>query len=158
MKTNKGISPLIATVIVVSITIAMAALVSTFLTGTMKKQTAQAGRGGEQVMECPSLMANLDISTDEGDINLDESADELTLVISNNAGSDVRGLKIRTYNGSLIELDKNPEPSTLNASTVKRVTANTTLANVNKIEVISTNCPGYKNTIVKEAGVWEIAG
>lgn len=159
---NKGISPLIATVIIISIVIAMSAMFSTFLTGTIKEQQAQAGKGSERAVQCPSLMGNLEI--DENEVIVASNNKSLSMLVSNNAGEKLEKLKIRVYNTNerniFLAEKSNMSTTTLEGGKSEYINASSiNVGNcINKIDLISGDCPGYKSAIKRSTctGSWEI--
>ncbi|MFB6216260.1 MAG: archaellin/type IV pilin N-terminal domain-containing protein [Candidatus Aenigmatarchaeota archaeon] len=149
---RKGISPLIAAVILLAFTIAVAGIGSQFFIGFSERQSKQAGQKGENLAKCSNI--NLDILSSEISVN---TPDNVTLIVENDGGSTIRGLTVTTFNETAVVNDDEIEPSSIASASAERLIVNETVSGgLYKIEVSSTECP-TRSTIVEknEYGEWQ---
>jgi len=88
MKTRKGISPLIATVLLIGFTVALAAVLMTWGLDYVKKSTEQVGSKTEEYLKCSDLAFEI--------TNVDCAGD---IIVQNNANIDIAGMTLRVYVG-----------------------------------------------------------
>src|SRR4030042_5202919 len=99
---GKGISSLIATIIIMAFVIAVAGILSTFLTGFAKEQRAGVEAKSVVVMDC--VLANFEIDKDMIDVG-----STISVLVENKGQSALSGLKIVVYNSSgAFTLDASP--------------------------------------------------
>ena len=91
-KQKKGISPLIATVIIIGFTIVLAAIVIQFGTGFVKRTTEGAEKTGAIKQLCTISLASLDMR-----VNKDATTGDLTVVIDNKNDVKIEGFVMRLY-------------------------------------------------------------
>ncbi len=101
MKNKRGISPLIATVIIIGFTIVLAAMVIQFGTTFLKKTTEGAEKQGAIKQLCTLGLANLDMKVVKGADAADNVVYQVLLDNKNDAA--LSGLVMRAYAGSDIE-------------------------------------------------------
>jgi flagellin-like protein len=89
MNTKKGISPLIATVLLIGFSVALAAVVMTWGLDYVKNTQKNVGDKTEQFLQCSDL--NFEIS------GVDCAGDRIT--IQNNANVDIANVTLRLYAG-----------------------------------------------------------
>ena len=107
---KKGISPLIATVLIIGFTIVIAALVITWGTNLFKKTQERTGEVSDLNLACTEVLGGMSLTQ----TNVDEST--ITLTIDNGAGRDVNGFVVRVYNTgetSADTIDTEEEPSSV---------------------------------------------
>jgi len=75
MKNKKGISPLIATVLLIGFAVALAAVVMTWGGGFIKKTTEETGTTAEKTMMCARLNLRIESVNCEGKITLSNNND-----------------------------------------------------------------------------------
>ncbi len=93
-RNKKGISPLIATVLIIGFTIVIAALVITWGTNLFKKTQQQTGELSDVNLACTEVLGSMDINA-----NVDPNAPgTLTLTVDNGANREVGGFTLRVYN------------------------------------------------------------
>lgn len=83
---KKGISPLIATVLIIGFTIVLAALVMQWGGGLFKSVQEQTGKTSEFKIVCSSRLSGLDINAKGADVTIDNKNDY-----------DIAGFMIRRY-------------------------------------------------------------
>lgn len=122
---KKAISPLIATVLLIGFTVALAAVIMTWGQGFTKKITGETETTTEQALTCTKL--NFEISSADCTGN--------TITITNNGNTEIKSLKLRIYKSTAVDVE---DSSTLiGGFDVKDITLTTTLdTTVTKIEAI----------------------
>ncbi len=95
---KKGISPLIATVLVIGFTIILAALVFQWGGEMFKDVQEETGAASEAKITCTSGLTNLDVSTETN------AAGNLAVVLDNKNNVDLAGFMARAYleDGSVV--------------------------------------------------------
>ncbi len=137
---GKGISSLIATVIIMAFVIAVAGILSTFLTGFAKEQRAGVEAKSVVVMDC--VLANFEIDKDMIDVG-----STISVLVENKGQSALSGLKIVVYNSSgAFTLDASP--STMEIGDVSVLQASYSgVPILNKLKVSTTGCPGLEDSL-----------
>ncbi len=136
MKTKKGISPLIATVLLIGFTVALAAVLMTWGLDYVKKSTEQVGGKTEEYLKCSDLafeITNVDCQNNE-------------VIVQNNANIDIAGMTLRVYVGPDITIVNGIGiPSFANAHYAA------TLTGATKIEaIVSVKGSGAANITCKD--------
>ena len=133
---KKGISPLIATVLIIGLTIALAAIIMNWGTGLFQRITVDTERQLQEQQKCTSEL-DFQISTIDCTNNKIE--------IDNRGTVEIRELRIRVYNATeTLVVDMNSTNSNnalpLAPAYIKRITMPTGIlnANVNKLDIIAT--------------------
>lgn len=136
----KGISPLIATIILIAFVIAVVALVSTFFTSFTSRQSAKVETLGSALMDCS--LAWFEIDSDV--VNVGST---VSVIVENKGQSGLTGLKIVVYNSSgAFQLDASP--STMEIGDVRMLQASYSGEPVlEKLKVTSTGCPGLEDSV-----------
>lgn len=147
---KKGISPLIAAVILLAFTIAIASLGSGFFIGFTKEQKFEAGREGKEVMECSKVIFEID-----PDSVINNAPDNVSVLVNNRGDSVINDLIITTFNSTHV-VNGDAVPSSIDSAVTERVRTNSTVSGgLDKISVVSENCPGMKSIIEKnDEGKW----
>ena len=91
---KKGISPLIATVLLIGFTVALAALVMTWGSGFIKKITTETSESTDLALKC----ANLDFKI----TNVDCSSKSVT--VTNDGATSIKAIKFRLWSGADAEI------------------------------------------------------
>ncbi len=92
MKGKKGVSPLIATVLVIGFTIVLAALVMQWGGGLFKGVQEDTAETSDFKIACSTKLVNLDVMAEK-------VVDNVTVTLDNkNDFSDLSGIQIRLYN------------------------------------------------------------
>ena len=94
IKNKKGISPLIATVLIIGFTIVLAALVITWGTNLFKNAQQRTGESADLNLACTDVIGGLEFNIN----NLDKTAGTLDLTLNNGVKRDVSGFIFRIYN------------------------------------------------------------
>jgi len=136
----KGISPLIAAVILIAFVIAVVGIASTFFTGFTSEQKAKVSNTASQVMDCSLAWFEIDKDV----VNVGST---VSVIVENKGQSALTGLKIVVYNESgAFELDASP--SSLEIGDVRLLQASYSGEPVlDKIKVTSTGCPGVEDSL-----------
>ncbi len=137
---NKGISPLIATVILIAFVVTLAGILSTFFTGFAKEQKAGVEAKSKVVMDC--VLANFEI--DKNVINVGST---VSVIVENKGQSALSGLKVVVYNSSgAFTLDASPD--TMDIGDVKVLQASYSGEPIlSKLKVATTGCPGLEDSV-----------
>ena len=144
MFNQKGINPLIATILLLLVVLAIAGIVWTTIFGQLETTNQQIDESGEQFANCAgaSLMATL--STYKPQVN--ETTHTATITIKNNGTSDLNGFNVITYydDGST---DLNEQAST-NVAALMAVTLDASATGtIDSIEVKAISCPNIGTTV-----------
>ncbi len=130
---KKGISPLIAVVLLVVFTVGVSVIISSWLSQYAKQTTRRAGSGTERAVECAKALVQITGASDSG------------VFVANIGASDVNVTMIKVYyaNGSLACYGT-PTDGQLKIGEEKYFGYNiigctTPVSNIGKVEV-STNC------------------
>lgn len=138
---SKGVSPLIAAVILIALVVAVVGISSTFFTGFAKEQKESVKSKSSSMLECG--MAQMEI-----DKNLvSSSVGKVSVGIENIGMTDLTGLKIVIYNETgAFELPTSP--NTLDISEIKMLYGTYYGDFIfNKISVTCTQCPGIEDSV-----------
>ena len=152
---KKGISPLIAAVILIAFVVAVAGIASTFFTGFTKEQKAAAENKGTTVIDCSDAVLNLD--KDAVSVNTTEQS--FSVVVSNTGSVSLSGLKVILFNSSYAGTCI---PGATDVSTGETVTlVNSSCSNmpsgvVSKIQVTTATCSGVKSELTNQSGTWKV--
>lgn len=145
---SKGVSPLIASVILIAFVVAIAGIASTFFTSFSKKQKGKIGEKGNLTVECS--MGVLNIQTDS--VSTDNTT--LSITIENNGRASLSDLKLTGYNSTYANTSA-ASPSSIPQGSVRTVSADVVVKGLNKISVRAGNCPGVEDTITNTTGTWK---
>jgi len=139
---KKGVSPLVAAVLLISFTMAIAAILATWATQYMSQQTATLTTKGNEA-NCVYARMQLDTHT------YDKNSNQLILIINNDGRIGLQNFTLFLYNGSGIsrislETDvsvTNRQNSTLPAGEPRSFIVNG-VSNITRFRVVS-NCAEY---------------
>lgn len=149
---RKGISPLVATVILIAIGIFLAAVLSPYLTRLFKKRLGTSEKQEKEIMRCTGGA----ISIHPDPIHIDKN---ISLILEHEAGTKVINLQLIAYNGTEVPRlwAYNVTPSSLERGEIKRLESTGAPENVTKITIKSKTCPQIKSTVEwnKERKKWE---
>lgn len=148
---KKGISPLIATVILIAFLVAIASIGSKFFIGFTKEQKIGAEQKGEQTMECKDVMIEID-----PDSLTDNTPDNVSVILENNGDTSLSNLLMTTFNDTAV-VNGNTTPSSISSASVERIRTNVTVGGgLDKISIRSRDCPGMKSIMEKTGGSWQV--
>lgn len=141
----KGISPLIATIILIILTIGIAAILGTWVSLYVGTHTANITQTTEEIVECSLLRYEI-ISCRKIDIN------KVRIILLNNGPIEINGLKI-----NFIELDEEGKILNLNSIDLKEKIRKTEYKVIEKdvpsgfqnfkVEIRSIQCPDIKRDV-----------
>ncbi len=139
---KKGVSPLVASVLLISFTMAIAAILATWATQYMTQQTNTLTTKGNEA-NCVYARMNLDT------YSYDKVANQLIMIVNNDGRIGLQNFTLFLYNGSGIsriplETDAsvtNRQNTTLSPGEPRSFIVNG-VANVTRFKVVS-NCPEY---------------
>ncbi|MFP4151098.1 MAG: archaellin/type IV pilin N-terminal domain-containing protein [Candidatus Aenigmatarchaeota archaeon] len=147
---GKGISPLVAAVILIAIVMTIAAVLSGFLTDFVDERVYETEEETGTLVDCTGI--SLEIREDS--VNVDDDEGEVSFILYYQDGDEpLPDLRVTTLNeDDEVETDTNPEPREIEPLTPKRITANVTVDDPNEIWVFSRHCPDdeYKVEEMKE--------
>ncbi|MFP4116414.1 MAG: archaellin/type IV pilin N-terminal domain-containing protein [Candidatus Aenigmatarchaeota archaeon] len=150
---DKGVSPLIAAVILVAIVMTVAVLVSGFLNDFVGERERGAREDAQKTLDCTAIY--LEINTDS--ISENEDGD-LTFFLSNRNEFPIYGIRVVTYTEQEVETDTSPEPENLDSLVTKEILVNETvdsLQNIERIDVRNSHCPNFEATVARDwQGEW----
>ena len=102
MKSKKGISPLIATVLIIGFTIVLAALVIQWGGSLFKNIQEETGETSELNIACTELLTGLEVTPTPGILNNRKYID---LVVDNTKNKEIAGFIFRVYNEGETKVD-----------------------------------------------------
>jgi len=151
---KKGISPLIAAVILIAFVIAVAGIASTFFTGFTKEQKAGVESKGTTVVNCADAILDLDKDT----VDINTTTQSFSLVVSNTGSLDLQGLRVIVFNSSAAGTCI-PSPTSVSSGETVTLT-NSSCSNmpsglVSKIQVTTTTCAGVRSELTNQSGTWK---
>jgi len=100
-KNKKGISPLIATVLIIGFTIVLAALVIQWGGDLFKGFQEETGKSAELSTKCSYLLTGVDVTKPANGIIFDNGKKNATLIVDNNNPNEIMitGVKLKAYVG-----------------------------------------------------------
>lgn len=149
MNDGKGISPLIAAVILIAFMVAIAGITSDFFLGFTKKQKGEVERRGESTVHCS--LGNINVQSDS--VNLNETEDSVQVTVENIGQIKIKDMLVVAYNKTM-PVTYNATPSTISSGTVKSISSSHPGGALEKISVRSSSCPGIESTVKNESGSW----
>lgn len=147
---KKGISPLIAAIVLLAFTIVIASIGSKFFIGFSKERKIETEQKGEKTMDCSEVLIEID-----SDSITDNTPNNVSLILENNGEVSLGSLIITTFNNTAV-VNGNATPSSISSASVERIRTNKTVGGgLNKISVSSRDCPGMKSIVEKSDGTWQ---
>ncbi len=141
---RKGVSPLIAAVLLIAFTMAVAAILTAWVTTFTQEQTAQVGNQSEQVISCSGGV--IDIL----DTNHDSENDELYITIANVGNVDFSNVTITALGGGSVVGDDFVEDfssgDTWSPESDNPIQIRPEGSPVDSVRVASRNCPSVAVT------------
>ena len=135
---KRGISPLIATVLLIGFTVALAAMVMTWGSGFIKKTTEQTEKGAASALKCTSELA---FQISGVSCNPDKSI--ASIKVDSRGSLEIKSLKFRLISDAQTTVDDKTEA--LEAFGAKTYSGFKPNPNVNKVEAIATVSGGAGN-------------
>lgn len=146
---EKGVSPLIAAVILVAIVTTTAVLISGFLSDFVGEREQRARDDADRTLDCTEI--NLEVDTES--IEMD---DNLTFFLNNRNDFPIQGIRVITYDNQTVETDMSPDPENLDTLVTEKIRVNETVNDPEKITVRNKYCPNFEVTVAKNwKGEWE---
>lgn len=150
---QKGVSPLIATIILIALVVAIAGIAAQFLTSFQQARQQEIREEGEAVVECG--LASIEIDTDT--VSYTGSSTRLILTIEN-TGRTALGLKEIIYSNTSAKISevvlavRNDNGLPINASSPLAIGSIVTIRNNSVLYrpdriTVTTSCPGVTATI-----------
>jgi len=164
--TKKGISPLIASVILIAFVIAVAAIAGNFFTGFTEKQKVTVETKGGTLIDCSVTRMEIDPSS----ISSSSDGDTISFAVTNMGEEDITNLKVDVYNGINIETltpTLGSGSTTLSKGATEKFTVdptmNTTFSvdHLYNIKVKTSDCPGIDseaNCSNSDCTSWKMLG
>ncbi|UCG95408.1 MAG: hypothetical protein JSV92_05240 [archaeon] len=146
MSGKKGISPLIAAVILIAFVIAVAGIASTFFTGFTREQAAGVESKATTIVDCSVAIMKLDSDT----VSINSTGDNFTLVLSNEGQEDLAGLKVVFFNSSYASTcDATPSSITVGSTITIEESGSCDIPTIplDKIQATTTTCAGVKSEL-----------
>ncbi len=144
---EKGISPLIAAVVLIAFVIAVAGIASTFFTGFTKEQKSGVESKAEDIIECS--VATLELDKDIVVIN--KTRGDFVFAVANTGKEDLTGLKIIIYNESYAgTCDVTPSSITVGSTITvagNNCTSVPSSGRITKVQLTTSRCPGVKSEL-----------
>jgi len=138
----KGISPLIATIILIALTIAIAGILGLWAASYVSTRTEEMNKTSRTI-DCSLI--NFDVMSCRKENNV------IKIILFNNRPLDIRGFTL-----SFFELDENVTIINVNSTTIDKILRPSSyeivespilLENFSKIEIRSTECPNAKKEV-----------
>lgn len=143
MKTKKGISPLIASVILIAFVIAIAGIVSGFFTGFVQSQTGQVGERATKTIDCS--VANFKILPETVDYDSSSGGLEVSLTVT---GKTALANWVFTAMNTSYSDSNSPEPTELSPGETHHFLVQVgPVQNAYRIVARSQECPGVSYEI-----------
>ena len=138
---KKGISPLIASVILIAFVIAVAAIAGNFFTGFTEKQKVTVETKGGTLIDCSVTRMEIDPDT------INTAASGLNFIASNLGEEDISNIKIVVFDNASSIDTVTASPSTLSKSTSIKIENGSAFSSVDPafayyIKLTTTDCPG----------------
>jgi flagellin-like protein len=144
---RKGISPLIAAVILIASVVAVAGIVSNFLTSFTKGRQGEIEEKGESAIDCSVAYFEIDPDT----VNFDPGSNTTTLTIEVKGESELKDFKMTLYDSNKISNQVTGKNGTFNPGdvvllngTVDRSVLNLPLT---RIRVSSRSCSAISDSV-----------
>jgi len=132
----KGISPLIATIILIALTIAIAGVLGLWAASYVSTRTQEVNKTAE-LIDCQ--LANFEIISCRKDNN------KIKMILFNDKRIDLNGFRVtfikQDENGNIVEINATEIPIKLKAAGYETLETDVLLSNYSKIEVRSLQCP-----------------
>ncbi len=142
MNKQKGVSPLIAAVLLIAFTMAVAAILTAWLTTFTKEQTENVGNRSNQVISCS--YAGIAIY----DAVWDDTNDRMLVSIANTGAIDLTDVNVYVYRSGVQEGNENS--GTLQSADIKTITITSISSLPDKITITTPDCP---NLIDEETSI-----
>lgn len=145
----KGISPLIATIILIALTIAIAGILGLWAASYVGTQTTQINKSSEEIItiECSAMKFEV--------ISCTKNNDQVRIILLNNGPIVINGLKInfieKDENGNIIDVVSQDLNEKINRGDYKTITQEVPSNFQNKnftLEIRSIQCPDVKREII----------
>lgn len=132
----KGISPLIATIILIALTIAIAGVLGLWAASYVSTRTQEVNKTAE-LIDCQ--LANFEI------ISCKKENNKIKMILFNDRRMDLNGFRVtfmkQDENGNIVEINATEVPIKLKAAGYETLETNVLLSDYSKIEVRSLQCP-----------------
>ena len=132
----KGISPLMATIILIALTIVIAGILGLWAASYVSIRTQEINKTSE-LINCQ--LANFEI------ISCRKENDKIKMILLNDRKMDLNGFRVtfikNDENGNIIEINTIEIPIKLKAAGYETLEINILLTNYSKIEIRSLECP-----------------
>ncbi len=155
---NKGISPLIATVILIAFVIAVAGILSTFFTGFTKQQTSGVESKATTIIDCS--VATMDLDDVAVSINSGTSPGNFSVVVTNTGQEELSGLKVVFFNSTYAGTCIASGSPTLTVGATLTLTNNSCsdmpIGSISKIQATTTTWAGVKSELTNSSGTWKV--
>ncbi|MEM0476288.1 MAG: archaellin/type IV pilin N-terminal domain-containing protein [Candidatus Aenigmatarchaeota archaeon] len=143
----KGISPLIATIILIALTIAIAGILGLWAASYVGTQTTQINKSSEEIItiECSAMKFEV--------VSCTKNNDQVRIILLNNGPIVINGLKInfikRDENGNIIDVVSQDLNEKINRGDYKAITQGVPPDFQNfTLEIRSIQCPDVKREII----------
>jgi len=142
---EKGVSPLIAMVVMVAIVMSLAVVISGFLTDFVGEREHGAREDAGRTIDC--TLINLDLKLNSIDYN-----GELNFFLTSRNDFPLRGMRVVTYNleEGTVETDREPEPENLEALETVEMTVDNIVDSPDRIEIRNMHCPNFELAVQKD--------
>lgn len=142
---KKGISPLIAAVILIAFVIAVAGIVSGFFTGFFKQRQGEISQKGEAMVDCGTALFDADANTFSFN-STGNNKTELTVYVEGE--SDIQGFNMTVYNAGKDTEQISGASGTFSPGDSARLSGTTTLTPpFTKVTVTTPSCSGVTDSI-----------
>lgn len=146
---RKGISPLLAAIILIALAMTVAAMFSGFITNFMQERVFETREDTGRLVDCSAI--SLGIYED----SVDTTDENVSFILDYRDSINLTGLRVVTFNETGdVRTDENPEPSEVEPLKPQRITANETVANPRRIQVFGEDCPDHDVVIEGEEDRW----
>lgn len=128
-----GISPLIAAVLLIAFTMAVAAIITTWATTFTQERSQQLSNRSEQMVQCS--YAGMDVY----DAVYDSTNSQTDVSIENTGTVDFNNISVSTFTGASVQA--RTYISSLSSGEVESITISNTNSKPDKVRAASKECP-----------------
>ena len=150
MESIKGLSELIAVVLIIAFVVAVAAIVATFSTGFTRGQITKVQREGGETVDCTS--AAVEIVED----SVSKSGSTLYVTVKNTGRLDLGDVDIVFRNTSGSAFETYESNTSMASGTIRTIQITGFINPVDRV-IATTDCPGITDTVNNVSGTFKRA-
>lgn len=137
-----GVSPLIAAVLLIAFTMAVAAILTAWVTTFTQEQTGQISNETGSQIRCS--FANIQI------LDADFGGTSVTVAVTNTGDKDLTNVSVTAFSGSnVLDVSGDRYIDPLNVGQTKSTQVTSSGSNPDRVRVAALNCPAVTATVRK---------